>query len=137
MHVRPRQGSGRGWWGKVPDLTWDGWKTLISIAVAVIPAVMKFRVELSRAIDVVAEGVGLVVLVLGVVLYTHSFPQWERLQANLGAISQESPMLAAQQVQTLYTLYTGSIALMILGGMLAFSGLLGRMRTHVTPAKRR
>jgi|GEM_PF-2305909 len=112
----------------MPDLTWDEWKTLISIAVAVIPAVVKFRVELTRAIDVVAEGVGLFVLVLGVVLYTNTFPQWERLQTNLGALSQESPLLAAQQVQTLYTLYAGSVALMILGGMLAFSGLLGRLR---------
>ena len=121
----------------MPDLTWDGWRTLVSIAVAVIPAVIKFRVQLARALDVVAEGVGLFVLVIGVVLYTNSFPQWERLQANLGPIAQESPLLAAQQVQTLYTLYTGSIALMILGGLLAFSGLLGRMKAHVTPARRR
>ena len=47
-------------------------------------------------------------------------------------------ILAAQQVQTLYTLYTGSIALMILGGLLAFSGLVGRMRTHgMRPAPKR
>ncbi|MDR7498910.1 MAG: hypothetical protein QN169_04135 [Armatimonadota bacterium] len=114
--------------GLMPDLTWDEWKTLISIAVAVIPAVLKFRVELTRAIDVVAEGVGLLVLVLGVLLYTHTYPQWERLQANLGPLSAESPLLAAQQVQTLFTLYAGSVALMVLGGLLAFSGLLGRLR---------
>jgi|FLYL01.1.fsa_nt_gi uncharacterized membrane protein len=121
----------------MPDLTWDGWKTLVSIAVAVIPAVLKFRTELAKAIDVVAEGVGLFVLILGVVLYTHSFPQWEHLQANLAPMAEESPILAAQQVQTLYTLYTGSIALMILGGLLAFSGLLGRMRHHAAHPKRR
>jgi len=112
----------------MPDLSWDEWKTLISLAVAVIPAVVKYRVELTRAIDAVAEGVGLLVLVFGVVLYTHTFPQWERLQANLGPASAESPLLAAQQVQTLFTLYAGSIALMVLVGMRAVSGLLGRLR---------
>lgn len=121
----------------MPDLTWDGWRALISIAVAVIPAVIKFRAELARAIDIVAEGVGLFVLILGVVLYTHSFPQWEHLQENLGPLAEEAPILAAQQVQTLYTLYTGSIALMILGGLLAFSGLLGRLRAHTRPAPKR
>lgn len=127
----------------MPDLTWDGWRTLITLCVAIIPAVLKFRAELARAIDVVAEGVGLLVLILGVVLYTNIFPQWERLQANLAPIAEESPVLAAQQVQTLLTLYTGSIALMVLGGLLAFSGLLGRLRAHAThgtratPARRR
>jgi len=112
----------------VPDITWDGWKTLVSIALAVIPAVVKFRVELTRVIDVLAEGVGLIALVFGVVLYTHTLPQWQHLQGNLPQLTQESPIVAATHYQTLFILYTGSIALMVLGAMLGFSGLMGRVR---------
>ena len=113
----------------LPDLTWDGWKTVLSIALTVIPAVAKFRVQLTRAIDIVSEAIGLIVLVFGVLLYTHSLPQWQRLQGNLVQLTAESPILAAAQFQTLFTLYTGSIALMVLGGLLAFSGLVGRIRS--------
>lgn len=119
------------------DLTWDTWRAVISIAVAVIPAIVKWRAELAKAIDVVAEGIGLIVLFSGVVLYTHSFPQWEHLQDNLKPLAEEAPVLTVQQVQTLYTLYTGSIALMLLGGLLALSGLLGRTRQKTAPGKRR
>lgn len=112
----------------MPDLTWDGWKTLVSIALAVIPAVVKFRVELTRVIDVMAEGVGLISLVFGVLLYTHTLPQWQQLQGTLPALASESPILAATHYQSLFILYTGSIALMVLGAMLGFSGLAGRLR---------
>lgn len=112
----------------MPDFTWDGWKTLVSIALAVIPAVVKFRVELTRVIDVMAEGVGLIALIFGVVLYTYTLPQWQRLQGNLTQLTLESPILAATHYQTLFILYTGSIAMMVLGAMLGFSGLLGRIR---------
>jgi len=94
----------------------------------VIPAVVKFRVELTRVIDVMAEGVGLIALVFGVLLYTHTLPQWQQLQGNLTQLTKESPILAATHYQTLFILYTGSIALMVLGAMLGFSGLLGRIR---------
>lgn len=116
----------------MPDLSWNGWSTLASIALAVIPAVLKFRAELTRALDVVAELVGLVVLMFGVLLYTYTLPLLQQLQANLPQMSIESPSLAAQQVQVLYTLYPGSIALMVLGGLLALSGVLGRKRTAIT-----
>lgn len=119
------------------DLTWDTWRAILSIAVAVIPAIVKWRAELAKAIDAMAEGIGLIVLFSGVVLYTHSFPQWEHLQDNLGPLAEETPILAAQQVQTLYTLYMGSIALMLLGGLLALSGLLGRARQRTPAGKRR
>lgn len=115
----------------MPDFTWDGWKTLVSIALAVIPAVVKFRAELTRAIDVLAEGVGLLALVFGVLLYTHTLPEWQRVQGNLPQLTQESPILAATHYQTIFILYTGSIALMVLGAMLGFSGLLGRIRGAV------
>lgn len=115
----------------MPDITWDGWKTLVSIALAVIPAVVKFRVELTRVIDVLAEGVGLLALVFGVLLYTHTLPEWQRVQGNLPQLTQESPILAATHYQTIFILYTGSIALMVLGAMLGFSGLLGRIRGAV------
>lgn len=107
------------------------WNTLASIAVTVIPAVVKFRAEISRAIDLVAEFVGLVVLIFGVFIYGTSLPQLQRVQADLARLSAESPVMAAQQMQTLYTLYTGSIAMMVLGGFLALSGLLGRLRPGV------
>jgi len=107
------------------------WNTLASIAVTVIPAVVKFRAEISRAIDFVAEFVGLVVLIFGVFIYGTSLPQLQRMQADLARLSAESPSMAAQQMQTLYTLYTGSIAMMVLGGFLAISGLLGRLRPGI------
>jgi len=107
------------------------WNTLASLAVTVIPAVVKFRAEISRAIDFVAEFVGLVVLIFGVFIYGTSLPQLQRVQADLARLSAESPSMAAQQMQTLYTLYTGSIAMMVLGGFLALSGLLGRLRAGV------
>lgn len=116
------------------DPSWESWKTLASIAVTVVPAVLKFRAEISRAIDVVAEFVGLVVMIFGLFFYATTIPQLERLRANLAPISAESPWLAAQQVHTLYTLYAGSIALMVVGGFLALSGLLGRM--HVALRRR-
>lgn len=107
------------------------WNTLASIAVTVLPAVVKFRAEISRAIDLVAEFVGLVVLLFGVFIYGTSLPQLQRVQTDLARISAESPSMAAQQMQTLYTLYTGSIAMMVLGGFLAISGLLGRLRPSI------
>ncbi len=104
------------------------WNTLASIAVTVIPAVIKFRTEISRAIDLVAEFVGLIVMMFGVFIYATALPQLQRVQGDLARLSADSPTTAAQQMQTLYTLHTGSIAMMVLGGFLAISGLLGRMR---------
>lgn len=104
------------------------WNTLASLAVTVIPAVIKFRTEIRRALDLVAEFVGLLVMILGVFVYASALPQLQRVQSDFARISAESPSMAAQQMQTLYTLYTGSIAMMVLGGFLAISGLLGRLR---------
>lgn len=110
------------------DVSWDGVKTLVSIALTVGPVVIKFRGQLARVIYILSESIGLIALVFGTLLYTHSLPRWQQLQTSLVEISKESPILAAQQHETLFTLYTGSIALMVLGGLLAFSGLLGRIR---------
>lgn len=115
----------------MPDFSWNGWGILVSIAVALIPALLKFREELTRAIDLVAEFIGLLGLLFGVFLYATTLPHFERLQLDLGRISAESPGLAAQQMQTLWTLYSGSIALMVLGGLLAVSGLLGRLHAGI------
>jgi hypothetical protein len=104
------------------------WNTLASLAVTVIPAVIKFRTEIRRAMDLVAEFAGLLVMIFGVFLYASALPQLQRVQSDFARISAESPSMAAQQMQTLYTLYTGSIAMMVLGGFLAISGLLGRVR---------
>lgn len=109
-------------------MTDPNWNTLASLAVTVIPAVVRFRAEISRAIDLVSEFVGLIVMMVGVFLYGTTLPQLQRVQGDLARISAESPSLAAQQMQTLYTLYSGSIAMMVLGGFLAISGLLGRVR---------
>jgi hypothetical protein len=116
------------------------WNTLASLAVTVLPAVVRFRAEISRALDMVAEFVGLVVMIFGVFIYGTTLPQLQRMQGDLARISAESQLLAAQQVQTLYTLYTGSIAMMVLGGFLAISGLLGRVAAglkRVGPPKRK
>lgn len=110
------------------DILGDPWGTLLTLAVVLIPAIIKNRAELTRFLDIISELLGLIVLAAGVMLYSDTLPQWERFRANITQLSGESPVFAAEHVQTLTILYSGSIALMVLGGLVALFGLLGRAR---------
>ena len=110
------------------DILGDPWGTLLTLTVILIPAIVRNRAELARYLDIISELFGLVVLTLGVILYSDTLPQWERFRANITQLSGESPMFAAEYLQTLTSLYFGSIALMVLGGLVALFGLLSRAR---------
>jgi hypothetical protein len=118
------------------EIIGDPWGTLITFFVILLPAVIRHRAELTRYLDIIAELFGLVVLVGGVVLYTEMLPQWERFQANITQLAGESPAFAADYLQTLHILHSGSIALMVLGGLVALFGLLGRVRPSARQAAR-
>jgi hypothetical protein len=54
-------------------------------------------------------------------------PQWSQIHAEIAELSGTATSGLTEQVQTLYTLYFGSISLMMLGGLLTLFGLFGRM----------
>lgn len=125
------------------DIIGDPWGTLATLALTVIPAVIKYRAELTRFLDIITELFGLIVLAFGVIVYSETLPMWERFQANLGQLAADSPAFTAEHLRTLHVLYSGSIALMVLGGVVALFGLLGRARRParqtraIVPTKRR
>jgi hypothetical protein len=116
----------------VPDLGWSGWSTvvsIISIFVALIPGVFRFRAVLSKWKDLISEIIGIVVLLGGLFLYSVTVPQWVQIQTQVTQLSTNASPALGQEVQSLHTLFFGSIGLMMLGGLLTVFGLLGRMTT--------
>lgn len=116
------------------DLGWSGWSTIVSILLALIPAVVKFRQVLLRSQDLITEFVGIVVLMGGLYVYVTAIPQWVQIQDQINRISPNSGSTLGQDIQSLHTLFFGSIGLMVLGGMLTMFGVLGRVMTG--PKKR-
>jgi uncharacterized membrane protein YidH (DUF202 family) len=108
------------------DLGWSGWSTIISIIVALVPAVFRFRQVLLKSQDLITELVGIVVLLGGLFVYVTAVPQWVQIQEQIARLSTSSPTLG-EEVQSLHLLFFGSIGLMILGGLLTLFGLMGRV----------
>ncbi len=122
----------------VPDLSQVDWAKVLSISFTVIPAVYKYRGVLTKITDVLAEAIGFAALVGGLYLYTRTLPE---LQVAAVQLKSDPSVAGAEHLQTLDLLYFGSISLMVLGGLLTVSGLIGRFHTSVidrmknTPSK--
>ena len=111
----------------VLDLGWSGWSTIISIIVALVPAVVRFRQVLQKSLDLITELVGIVVLLGGLFVYVTAMPQWVQIQDQLARLSATSSPTLGEEVQSLHILFFGSIGLMMLGGLLTLFGLMGRV----------
>jgi hypothetical protein len=72
--------------------------------------------------------VGLAALVAGVYVYTRTLPQIQQVAVQLAA---DPSLFTAERLQALDQLYYGSVGLMLLGGMLATFGLIGRIGAAV------
>jgi uncharacterized membrane protein YidH (DUF202 family) len=108
------------------DIGWSGWSTIVSVLLAVIPAVVKFRQVLLRSQDLITEFVGIIVLMGGLYVYVTAMPQWVQIQEQISRMSSNSSSLG-QDIQSLHTLFFGSIGLMVLGGLLTMFGVVGRV----------
>ena len=103
------------------DLSWSTWGTLISVLLTVVPALIRFRAQLLRLQDLIIEGVGFVVLLVGAVMYMVTVPQWIPLRTQMERLGTD--------VENVTILYFGSIALTLLGAILTLFGILGRVTT--------
>ncbi len=110
------------------DMSWLGWGlAAVCILAAVMMALLRLQNMLAKLKDLITEILGVVVLISGVFLYVVAVPQWSQIQAEIAELSGKATAGLSEQVQTLYTLYFGSISLMMLGGLLTLFGLFGRM----------
>lgn len=103
--------------------------TIVSIMLAVIPAVVRFRGVLAKSSDLITEIVGIVVLMGGLFVYVTAMPQWVQIQDQLSRLSPSSGSTLGEDIQSLHILFFGSIGLMMLGGLLTLFGLVGRVMT--------
>jgi uncharacterized membrane protein YidH (DUF202 family) len=110
----------------MPDLSWSGWSTVVSILVTLIPALYRFRDVLLKAQDLITETVGIIVLLGGLFVYAVTMPQWLQMQDQIARLSATSNPTLGDDLRSLHTLFFGSIGLMLLGGLLIVFGLLGR-----------
>lgn len=111
-------------------LSWSEWGTItsiLSILLAVIPAVIRFRDVLAKSIDLITEFVGIVVLLGGVYVYVSAMPQWVQIQDQIARLPSSSGPALGEDVQSLHILFFGSIGLMMLGGLLTLFGVIGRV----------
>ena len=99
--------------------SWIGSNTIVTLLLALIPALFRFREILLKQQDLVTEIAGIIVLMGGLVLYAETMPQWLQLQAQMAKMGLE--------VEGLQILFFGSLGLMTLGGLLTLFGLLGRL----------
>lgn len=121
----------------MPDLSWSGWSTIVSILLALIPTVFRFRQVLFTSKDLVTEIVGLVVLMAGLLLYAVTVPQWLQIQGQIAQLSAHSSPTLAQEIQSLHILFFGSIGVMMLGGLLTVFGLIGRLTGRLTTSTKK
>ncbi len=113
-------------------LGWNEWgtiSTVVSIMLAVIPAVVRFRQVLAKSADLITEIVGIIVLMGGLFVYVTAMPQWVQVQDQITRLSSPEGGTLGQDAQSLHILFFGSIGLMMLGGLLTLFGLVGRVMT--------
>jgi hypothetical protein len=118
----------------MPDLSWFEWGLIACAVVVIVAAATRLQRVLAQLRGLITEIVGFVVLLSGGFLYAVAVPQWLRVQDELAQLSDRAAAGLSDQVQTLYTLYFGSISLMMLGGLLTVFGIFGRMA--VRPRKK-
>ena len=108
------------------DLGWYEWgriASILSVLVALIPTVLRFRAALARMQDLITEIAGVVLLLGGVVLYSEIVPKWLQFQVQMARLGQD--------VENVPMFFFGSIGLMLLGGMLTLFGLVGRIAAGI------
>lgn len=113
----------------MPDLSWLEWGALVGILAIIVAVGVRLRIALIQLRSIIAEVVGVIVLLSGLFLYAVAVPQWLHVQDELAQLSGQQAGLG-EQVQTLYTLYFGAISLMMLGGLLTIFGIFGRMASR-------
>lgn len=89
----------------------------------VVPALIKFREHLSKIQDLIIEIVGVVVLLIGAIMYMITVPQWIPLRAQMERLGAD--------VESLMILYFGSIVLTLMGALFILFGILGRVTTSL------
>ena len=112
----------------VPDLSQVDWAKVISLSFTIVPVVYKYRGVLTKITDVLAEAIGFTALVGGLYIYTRTLPE---IQIATVQWKVDPSLSAAEHIQTLDLLYFGAISLMVLGGLLSVSGLVGRFQAGV------
>jgi len=112
----------------VPDLSQVDWAKVISLSFTIVPVVYKYRGVLTKITDVLAEAIGFSALVGGLYIYTRTLPE---IQIATAQWKVDPSLSAAEHIQTLDLLYFGAISLMVLGGLLSVSGLVGRFQASV------
>ena len=112
----------------VPDLSQVDWAKVISLSFTVVPVVYKYRGVLAKITDVLAEAIGFSALVGGLYVYTQTLPEIPTAALQFRS---DPSVSGAEHIQTLDLLYFGAISLMVLGGLLTVSGLLGRFQASV------
>ena len=108
------------------DLGWYEWgkiASILSVLVALIPTVLRFRAAIARMQDLITEVAGVVLLLGGVVLYSEIVPKWLQFQVQMARLGQD--------VDNVPMFFFGSIGLMLLGGMLTLFGLVGRITASI------
>ena len=112
----------------VPDLSQVDWAKVISLSFTIVPVVYKYRGVLTKITDVLAEAIGFTALVGGLYIYTRTLPE---IQIATVQWKVDPSLSAAEHIQTLDLLYFGAISLMVPGGLLSVSGLVGRFQASV------
>jgi len=112
----------------VPDLSQVDWAKVISLSFTIVPVVYRYRGVLTKITDVLAEAIGFTALVGGLFIYTRTLPEIQIAAIQLKA---DPSLSGAEHIQTLDLLYFGAISLMVLGGLLSVSGLVGRFQASV------
>jgi len=112
----------------VPDLSQVDWAKIISLSFTIVPVVYRYRGVLTKITDVLAEAIGFTALVGGLYIYTRTLPE---IQIATIQWKVDPSLSAAEHIQTLDLLYFGAISLMVLGGLLSVSGLVGRFQASV------
>jgi len=112
----------------VPDLSQVDWAKVISLSFTIVPVVYRYRGVLTKITDVLAEAIGFTALVGGLYIYTRTLPE---IQIATIQWKVDPSLSAAEHIQTLDLLYFGAISLMVLGGLLSVSGLVGRFQASV------
>src|SRR5438132_3094057 len=108
------------------DFGWYEWgriASILSVLVALIPTVLRFRAAIARMQDLITEVAGVLLLLGGVVLYSEIVPKWLQFQVQMARLGQD--------VDNVRMFFFGSIGLMLLGGMLTLFGLVGRITASI------
>ena len=112
----------------VPDLSHVDWAKVLSLSFTVLPAVYKYRAVLAKIVDVLAEAIGFTALIGGLYIYSRTLPEVNLATAQFRI---DPTVSALEYLRTLDLLYFGAISLMVLGGLLTVSGLIGRLQASV------